>query len=135
LKKYPALFLIGGSVYASLELLTRQRTHPSMFLAGGICLCLIDKICLGSMRHQPVAIKCAAGAGIITAVELAVGLVVNRGMNLNVWDYSDMPGNFMGQICLPYSLLWCALTLPALGICHGVNRDLKPVKRFRFFHQ
>ena len=63
MKKYPALFLIGGSVYASLELLTRQRTHPSMFLAGGICLCLIDKICLGSMRHQPVAIKCAAGGG------------------------------------------------------------------------
>jgi len=45
-----------------------------------------------------------AGAGIITMVELAAGLLFNR--DYRVWDYRDQPGNWLGQICPVFSLLW-----------------------------
>ena len=46
------------------------------------------------------------GAAIVSAVELAFGLVFNVRLGMNVWDYSTVPFNFMGQICLRFSLIW-----------------------------
>ena len=60
----------------------------------------------GKIRGLPAAPlgKTFGGAGLITLVELAVGLVFNR--DHRVWDYRAVPLNFRGQICLRYSLLW-----------------------------
>ena len=43
---------------------------------------------------------------IITVVELITGLIVNIGLKLDVWDYSKYPYNFMGQICVRYTIIW-----------------------------
>ncbi len=102
--KQPALFCAGGLGYMGLELLWRGWTHSAMFFAGGTCFLL-----LGRLRKQPPWVKAVAGAGIITAVELAAGLLVNR--QYTVWDYRAVPLNFLGQICLPYSLLWMPVGL------------------------
>ena len=75
-----------------------------MFFAGGTCFLL-----LGKLKTLPPWLKAVTGSGIITAVELAVGLLVNR--NFSVWDYRGMPLNFLGQICLPYTLLWMPVAL------------------------
>ena len=56
------------------------------------------------------------GAGVITILELAAGLLVNR--RHQVWDYSALPGNFLGQICLPFSLLWIPVSALAMWL-HG----------------
>ena len=53
----------------------------------------------------------------ITCIELIAGIVVNIILGWNVWDYSDIPFNFKGQICLFYSLLWFFLCFPVSGIC------------------
>lgn len=50
----------------------------------------------------------------ITAVEFVAGMILNVWLNLNVWDYSNMPLNIMGQICLPFSVAWFFLS--AVGI-------------------
>ena len=97
--KYPLLFCVGGAGYVGLELLWRGWTHRTMFFAGGTCFLL-----LGRLKRQPPWVKALAGAGIITAVELAAGLLVNR--HYTVWDYRNLPFNFLGQISLPYCLLW-----------------------------
>lgn len=102
--KYPLLFCAGGLGYTGLELLWRGWTHSSMFFAGGTCFLL-----LGRLKNQPPWVKAVAGAGIITAVELTAGLLINR--QYAVWDYRDAPLNFMGQICLPYCLLWMPVGL------------------------
>ena len=102
--KYPLLFCVGGAGYVGLELLWRGWSHSSMFFAGGACFLL-----LGRLKSQPPWIKAIAGAGIITAVELVAGLLINR--QHTVWDYRDTPLNFLGQICLPYSLLWLPVAL------------------------
>ncbi len=111
------LFLTGGSLYPGLELIWRRKTHISMAMAGGVSLCLIDKICNGCLKGKHLPARCAAGSGIITGVELITGLIVNVAGKKQVWDYSSMPLNIMGQICLPFSAMWCGLTLPAMWLC------------------
>ena len=44
-------------------------------------------------------------------------LTYKKELGWNVWDYSSMPLNLYGQICLPFSGLWFLLCIPAFGIC------------------
>ena len=107
------MFLLGGGSYVALELLWRGRSHVSMFLAGGLCFLLLGK--LGKLRARlPLWLRCLLGAGIVTVVELGVGLLANR--DYSVWDYRQMPYNFRGQICLVYSLLWIPVSLLGMGL-------------------
>lgn len=123
MKKNLFLFLTGGSIYPMLEMAWRGKTHVSMAVAGGVCLCLIDKICNRSLCRKSVFTRCAAGAGIITSVEFATGVLVNLTMKLDVWDYSLLPMNILGQICIPFTALWCILSLPAMGLCGLCDRS------------
>ena len=114
--KQAVLFYLGGCAYMGLELLWRGRSHGSMFLAGGACFLLIGH--LNHVRPRlPLPLRAVAGAGIVTMVELAVGLAANR--NFQVWDYRDQAGNFLGQICPMFSALWIPVSLMALGL-HGL---------------
>lgn len=102
---------LGGMTYASIELLWRGRTHGSMFALGGICFLLIGR--LGRVPSPlPIPLRLLASAGIVTALELGCGLLVNR--DYAVWDYRHMPLNYHGQICLPFSLLWIPVSLGAI---------------------
>ena len=81
-----------------------------MFLAGGSCLLLIGRL-EETEPKLPLALRVLAGAGIITMVELAAGLLFNR--SYTVWDYRDLPLNYKGQICLPFCLLWIPISAVA----------------------
>lgn len=107
--KKPALFCLGGMAYVGLEYLWRGRSHISMFLAGGTCFLLLGK--LPRWNRLPRAV---AGSAVITAVELLFGLVVNR--RYTVWDYRGLPGNFLGQVCILYSLLWIPVAAVAMKL-------------------
>lgn len=111
------MFLLGGTSYVLLELLARGRSHISMFAAGGLCCLLIFRLCcVGRLRHARRFWRCAVGSVLITAVEFATGLLVNVWLELQVWNYSALPFNLLGQVCLRYSLLWGLLTLPVLWL-------------------
>ena len=65
---------------------------------------------------------------IISELEFLTGYVVNIRLGLNVWDYSDMPLNLAGQICVPYSILWMFLSLIIIYVgdeirCHMYNEE------------
>ena len=111
------LFAAGGCGYVGLELLWRGWSHSSMFLAGGSCFLL-----LGKVRKAPLGVRALAGTGIITGVELLAGLIANR--DYSVWDYRQMPGNFLGQICLPFSLLWLPIGLGGMWLYEKLDRVL-----------
>lgn len=104
-------FTAGAAGYPLIELLWRGHSHWTMSCVGGICLTGIRRIC-HRMRAHHLLTCCAACSGLITAAELAVGLLVNRVLHWKVWDYSRQPLNLWGQICLGYSLLWMLLSLP-----------------------
>ncbi|MBQ3112645.1 MAG: hypothetical protein IJC70_07245 [Firmicutes bacterium] len=108
------LFLLGSSCYPLLELAWRGHTHWSMALAGGCAALLLGGI---ARRRCTFAYKCVLGALAITCVEFSFGLLFNVLGGLQVWDYSAQPFNIMGQICLPFCLLWLllsALVMPFL---------------------
>ena len=115
--KWLWMFGIGGSVYLLLELLYRGYSHPSMFFAGGLSAALIYRVCCeGRLRHAGWSARCAVGSLLITSVEFCTGLFVNLLLRQGVWDYSALPFNLFGQICLPFSLLWFFLSLPVLSL-------------------
>ena len=33
---------------------------------------------------------------------------------MDVWDYSNMPFNILGQICLPFTILWFFISILAI---------------------
>ena len=45
----------------------------------------------------------------MTLIELIAGIIFIKGMNVKLWDYSDMWGNIGGIICPLYSFFWCVL--------------------------
>ena len=115
------LFVIGGCSYVGLELLWRGRSHESMFLAGGTAFLLLGQL-QNARPRLPFPLRGIVGAGIITTVELAAGLLANR--SYTVWDYRSLPANFHGQICLPYSLLWIPVSLAAMPLYAALDRRL-----------
>lgn len=56
------------------------------------------------------------GSVIITLLEFVCGCIVNLLLHWNVWDYSNLPFNILGQICLPFSILWFFISFVAIVI-------------------
>ena len=120
--KNAVLFYLGGCAYMGLELLWRGRSHGSMFVAGGACFLLIGE--LNHVRPRlPLPLRAAVGAGIVTMVELGIGLLCNR--SYDVWDYRDQPGNFLGQICPLYTFLWVPVSLMALYLHDALSQRIE----------
>ena len=117
------LFLLGGSAYVGLELLWRGRSHGTMFLAGGLCFLLLGRL----HRVKPWLLRGVLGAGMITAVELLIGLLFNR--DYRVWDYRRLPLHFLGQICLPFFILWVPVSLFAMALYDRAEKLLKKLRR------
>jgi len=123
--KQAILFYLGGCAYMGLELLWRGRSHGSMFVAGGTCFLLIGH--LNHVRPRlPFPLRALAGAGIVTMVELGIGLLVNR--DFAVWDYRDRAGNFLGQICPMFTILWVPVSSLALYLHTLLSRRIDQIK-------
>ena len=106
------LFIIctGGMVYYNIEILFRGYSHISMFLCGGLSLYTIGILNEHPTIHPSFLTQMILGTLIITAYEFITGMVVNLILHLHVWDYSDMPFNLKGQVCLPFMFVWFFLT-------------------------
>jgi len=117
-------FLMGYFIYSLTEIICRGYTHWTMAVTGGTALTIMYAI---NSRHALSIIKyCFTGSLIITALELSVGIFDNIIMHWNVWDYSEMPFNFLGQICLFFSFMWFLICIPAYYLCGIIY------KRFNF---
>ncbi len=117
MKKSLFIFLIGCLLFPVLEIIWQGYTHYSMALAAGICMLLINKICCEKLSSTSYFFKMLISALIITLVEFIVGVVFNKLLLMEVWDYSSLPFNFLGQICLPFTAVWFVLSLPAIFLC------------------
>ena len=127
-------FLLGGGMYTLIELIWRHRTHPSMFVAGGLCFVLLDRVSNVWMCKRRLVSQCAVGALLITLVELVVGLIVNVLLGWAVWDYSSMKYQFKGQVCLLYSILWFFLCFPACLLCKLLHKIPDRLRALRQSH-
>lgn len=109
------LFLLGGRVYTWIEILWRGHTHWSMFILGGLCFIIMGL--LNEYRipwHWCLLRQAVVSACIITAFEFLTGCMVNLLLGWDVWDYSGLPFNLCGQVCLYYFLLWIPLSVAGI---------------------
>ena len=108
------LTCFGGSIYVMMEILWRGYSHWSMFLLGGICFIALGLINEIIPWNMPLYQQMAIGSLVITGIEFISGCILNLWLKMNVWDYSNLPFNIKGQICLPFTILWFFLSLVAI---------------------
>lgn len=123
--RLPVLFFIGGLIYLLTELLWRGRSHWTMFIVGGFCFIVTGAINEVLSWETSLIIQCVIGAFGITITEFISGVILNIWLKWNIWDYSNMPGNILGQICPQYFLLWILIS--------GVAIVLDDYIRYKFF--
>ena len=104
------MFGMGGLTYILIEILWRGYTHWTMFLVGGICFVLIGGLNERFTFEMSLLSQMTISAVAITVIEFVVGCIVNIWLHMNVWDYSEVPLNLFGQICVPYMVLWFLLS-------------------------
>ena len=109
--KEPILFCVGGMAYNVVEVLYRGYTHWTMFVVGGLCFVLIGLINEIFSWETALWKQMLVGGTVITVVEFVSGCVVNLLLGWNVWDYSQLPLNVLGQICVPFYFVWVVLSL------------------------
>lgn len=109
--KLTLLFLMGGMIYFAIELAYKGDSHYSMFITGGAAFLLMGGINSYFDRNMPLIKQMLLSAVIITLLEFICGVIVNIWLHLNVWDYSHIPLNLMGQICPRFFFIWFALSL------------------------
>jgi hypothetical protein len=114
------LFWLGGLLYGGMELTWRGRTHWSMVLLGGLSFLLLGQL---RLLRIPLGGKCILGALGVTLLELGCGLLVNR--SYQVWDYRHLPLNYLGQICLPFTVVRAVISLAAFFLYDYLDRWLE----------
>lgn len=127
IKKYEFLFFVGATIYVIIEKLYRGYSHWTMFLLGGICFIALGLINEVIPWDMPLLLQMFIGGIIITVLEFITGCAVNLWLGWNVWDYSELPCNLLGQISLFSSIGWVGLSL--VGIV------LDDTIRWKFFSE
>lgn len=119
ISEYLFLGCVGGWIYYSLEVIFRGFSHWTMFVLGGICMMFFTyqgRAVQWRDNFFRQVIRCSI---FVTAMEFTTGIIVNKWLALHVWDYSQMPFQLFGQICLPFMILFSALC--AIGIFLSAN--------------
>ncbi len=121
-KEYTFVFMFGAVLYSFIEVAFRGFTHWTMTVTGGGLFLLIYLINI-RLENRSLLLKCVAGSALITAVEFAVGCIVNLWLRMDVWDYSDRPLNILGQICPLFTIIWFFLCIPAVALSRYIRKS------------
>lgn len=130
MSEYLVLFALGGTIYYSLEMLFRGFSHWSMFVLGGFCLVFFAQQGLWVKWEDPLWLQLIRCVIFVTAGEFITGIIVNKWLKWNVWDYSDQPFQLFGQICAPFTILFsglCVFGIILAGyLLHWFYGEVKP---------
>ena len=72
--------------------------------------------------NRPLALFLLGGL-TATAAEYLAALWHEKVLGVSFWRYDDLPGNFQGRVCLPFSLAWGTLSL---GLVYWLHPLLAP---------
>lgn len=114
--KYIFLFWFGGSTYVTLEVLWRGYSHWTMLLLAGIVFIILGLLNEIWDWNDSLVKQVVVGTTIATVLEFITGCIVNLWLGWNVWDYTGIPGNILGQVCIPFTILWGIISLVAIVI-------------------
>ena len=77
----------------------------------------------GLLGRWPLLVA-LAGGGAATAAEYAMGLLYQRVLGVEFWDYAGLPFNVGGKVCLPFSAAWSVLSLVLVYLVHPLTEAL-----------
>ena len=103
------IFLIFGVSYYLLEILWRGYSYLIMIIVGWLCGLLIGLINEITPKMNTI-LQMLLGSVIVTIVEFVTGYIINIKLDLNIWDYSNLKFNILGQVSLLFSVLWFFLS-------------------------
>lgn len=120
--------LLGWAIESTYCSLKARRFVYRGFLAGPICPiygagALIMILFLAPLAKHPVwlyGIACV----VMSAWEYLVAWVLETTTHVKYWDYSHLPFNLHGRICLTVSLWWGVLANFALCVLHPATERL-----------
>lgn len=134
------LWFWGGTEYFLLEVFWKTwHNEPEQISWTMLVLAVILTIPVERCGEQmpweiPLWIQALACATLVTITELFAGVILNLWLKLEVWDYSNLPGNFLGQICPQFATVWwvlCLIFIPAFDwMRYAVDGKEKPNYRF-----
>ena len=119
--KYLVLFLTGFCIYITIEVCFRGYSYPLMGVCGGLSLIILDSINDKISWDVDLIIQAIIGAIVITLFELLIGTMANNGLVEVMWDYSNIPFNYKGVICAPFSAIWTLLSVIGIFISDAIN--------------
>lgn len=133
LSEYLFFGALGGCLYYSFELLFRGFSHWTMFVLGGICLDFF--FFQGNLFHwtEPFWKQVFRGILVVTCLEFITGIILNKWLKLAVWDYSRLPFNVMGQICLPFVVIFSGLCAVGIVLCGYLGHWMYGEEKPKFF--
>ncbi len=130
MKKLLTLLVIMGLLYLNVEVIFRALmgdlvgeirevkyaslagwTSLWMFFIGGslgVVLGLINEFSFFK-KHSNIFFQSLLGTAMVLILEYLAGVVLNKWLNLSLWDYSDLPMNVDGQISLLFAIYWFLL--------------------------
>ena len=110
------LWTWGGTLYFFGEVAWKTLSHAPdkiswVMLLTAIILCIpLERVGAELPWDMPLTLQSVLCGFAITVIEFIVGLICNVGLGMNIWDYSNLPYNLMGQICLQFSCLWIVIS-------------------------
>lgn len=134
--KNAVLFTVGFFGYMAIEICFRGYTYTSMGLCGGIAIILLDKVNSRISWDIDFLLQGAIGGVLITIMELIIGELYKSLSLEPMWDYSNIPFNIDGVICLPFTLAWVMLSMVAIILADFINYYIfneKPIPYYKIF--
>ena len=117
------IFLIFGISYYLLEILWRGYSHWTMIIVGGLCGLLIGLINEITPKMNTI-LQMLLGSVIVTIIEFVTGYIINIKLDLNIWDYSNLKFNILGQVSLLFSVLWFFLSYIVIRLDDYIRNNI-----------
>lgn len=104
---YAFLGWCGEVAFAAVK---EKRFVNRGFLNGPLCpiygVGVAAIVWIGSFAGDSWLMLYVVSAVVTSGIELVTGFILEKLFHTRWWDYSGMPLNIGGYICLPFSLLW-----------------------------
>lgn len=122
LYKNGILFIVGFCLYITIEVLFRGFSYPLMGICAGLLVVILDKINNHISWDMDILAQSSIGMLLVTFMEYIIGsLFLKTDLLPVMWDYSNLPLNYKGIICVPFSIAWIGLSFIGILVADSIN--------------
>lgn len=120
---YFIFYSFCGWVWETCYCSLKERHYvPRGFLYGPICpiygVGVLLMILFFAPLQENLLVFYFVAVSVMTVWEYLVGWFLETTTHIKYWDYSHIPFNIKGRVCLPASLLWGVLSYVAVFLIH-----------------